>query len=316
MFDVVALGELLIDFAPISLDEDGYPTLAAKPGGAPPNYLAALSAYGAKTAFIGKVGQDGFGELLIQTLNKAGIDSSGVLKDPQVFTTLAFVTLDAFGERSFHFARKPGADTCLRPDELDFSIIDRGKFFHFGTLSLTSNPATEATRAAVAYAKSKGKLISFDPNLRPTLWENLEDARREILWGLNQSDIVKISCEEVDFLWAESAEAGARRLLEEYDVKLAMVSMGSKGAYLQNKNGQAFSSCPAVTPVDTTGAGDIFGGIALSRMIKLGIAPDALTVDTLREIAVFATAAASLSTEKMGGIPSIPTEEAVYRLIQ
>ena len=315
MYDVIALGELLIDFAPISTDEEGYPTLAAKPGGATANFLAALTAYGAKTAYLCKVGQDGFGTLLTKTLNQAGIDTRGVIADPNVFTTLAFVTLGPGGERDFHFARKPGADTCLRVDEIDLGLIDQTKVFHFGTLSLTDEPAREATRTAIAHAQSRGKLLTFDPNLRPSLWRCLEDARREILWGLDQADVVKISDEEVEFLWGISPEAGARRLLEEHGVKLAMVTLGPRGSYLQNKNGQASAACPPVKPIDTTGAGDIFGGVALSRILKLGLSPEALPVEALQEIAAFASAAASLSTEKLGGIPSIPTEEAVYRAI-
>ena len=314
-FDVIALGELLIDFAPVSTDEDGYPTLAAKPGGATANFLAALTAYGAKTAYLCKVGQDGFGALLTQTLEKAGIDVRGVIADPAVFTTLAFVTLGPGGERDFHFARKPGADTCLRVDEIDFSLIDQSRVFHFGTLSLTDDPARTATRAAVAHARAGGKLLTFDPNLRPSLWKRLDDARREILWGLDQADVVKISDEEVEFLWGLSPEEGAERLLANHGVKLAMVTLGPRGALLQNKNGQASAACPPVNPVDTTGAGDIFGGVAVGRILQSGLAPEKLPVETLREIAVFASAAASLSTETFGGIPSIPTEEAVYGVI-
>ena len=316
MYDVIALGELLIDFAPISTDEDGYPTLAAKPGGATANFLAALAAYGAKTAYLCKVGDDGFGNLLTQTLEHAGIDTRGVISDPTVFTTLAFVTLGPDGERDFHFARKPGADTCLRVDEIDLGLIDKTRVFHFGTLSLTDNPAREATRTAIAHAKAQGKLLTFDPNLRPSLWRSLETAKEEILWGLDQADIVKISDEEVAFLWDCSPAEGAKRLLDEHGVKLAMVTLGPRGCHLQNKNGQAISTCPPVNPVDTTGAGDIFGGIALSRILNLGVSPEELPVDAMQEIGTFSSAAASLSTEKLGGIPSIPTKEAVLRVIR
>lgn len=315
MYDVTALGELLIDFAPVSADAEGYPTIAAKPGGAPANFLAALSAYGAKTAFIGKVGADVFGELLIRTLKKAGIETRGVAADPSVFTTLAFVTLDGAGNRSFSFARKPGADTCLRFGEVDISLIDEARIFHFGTLSLTGQPARETTQAAVRRAKNGGKWISFDPNLRLSLWPSPGEAKDRILWGLGQADIVKISDEEVDFLWGCDGEEGARKLLEEFGVKLAMVTLGPGGALLMNKNARAFAPCPSVTPADTTGAGDIFGGSALSRVLKLGMAPEDLGENELREIAAFATTAASLSTEKTGGIPSIPAEEEINRMI-
>jgi len=311
MYDVTALGELLIDFAPVGADGDGYPTLAAKPGGAPCNYLAALAKYGAKTALYAKVGTDTFGKLLINTLKEAGIETSGIIQDTSVFTTLAFVTLDASGDRSFSFARKPGADTCLRFDELDLTLTDDSKAFHFGSLSLTGEPSREATQKAVAYAKNAGKLITYDPNLRASLWDDLDEAKKQILWGLGQADIVKISDEEAEFLWGCSERECARKLLDEYGVKLAMVTSGPGGAFLQNKNAIATATCPAVNAVDTTGAGDIFGGSAVSRILKLNIAPEELNREELESIAEFAVTAASLSTQKPGGIPSVPDEAEV-----
>ena len=196
MKDVVALGELLIDFAPVSIDEWGYPTLKAQPGGAPGNFLAALQEYGCSTALLGKVGDDAFGKLLVRTLQERGIETSGIVADPDVFTTMAFVALDAEGNRSFSFARKPGADTCLRAEELDLELVDGCKVFHFGTLSLTNDPARTATVTAVKYAKKQGKLISFDPNLRKPLWPSDAAAKEQIEWGLRKADIVKISDEE------------------------------------------------------------------------------------------------------------------------
>ena len=310
MYDVVALGELLIDFAQQSVDESGYPTMAAHPGGAPGNFLAALNQYGASTAFLGKVGDDTFGRLLIGTLKEAGIETRGIVVDPTVFTTLAFVTFKD-GDRSFSFARKPGADTMLRFDEVDLSLIDQTKVFHFGSLSLTGEPVRTATRQAIAYAKEQGKLITYDPNLRPPLWDSQEQAREEILWGLHQADVVKISDEEVTFLWNCDEEEGARKLLEECGVKLAMVTLGPKGCYLRNRNGSVTVSSPKVKPIDTTGAGDIFGGSAVSRLLKLGKAPEDLDQAELEGIARFASTAASLSTEHPGGIPSIPAESVV-----
>jgi len=315
MYDVIALGELLIDFAPVGKDEGGYPVLAAKPGGAPPNFLAALAKYGAKTAIYAKVGVDAFGKLLVQTLKDIGVETSGIIEDDSVFTTLAFVTLDDSGERSFSFARKPGADTCLKFEELDLSLIDKSKCFHFGTLSLTNEPAKEATQKAITYAKNAGKLITFDPNLRESLWDDLEEAKTQILWGLKQADIVKISDDEVKFLWGCNEQDGADKLLNEYDVKLAMVTSGSEGALLKNKNGFAFSSCPEVDQVDTTGAGDIFGGSAVAKILKSGKAPQDLEPDDLSEIVSFAVTAASLSTQKFGGIPSVPDESEVLARI-
>ena len=227
MFDVVALGELLIDFAPQSVSDTGYPVLAANPGGAPGNFLAALSKYGCKTAMIGKVGDDAFGKLLIGTLKEAGIETRGIHADPDVFTTLAFVSLDASGNRDFSFARKPGADTCLTPGEVDESLLAGAKVFHFGTLSLTDDPAASATRHAIELAKKNGLLVSLDPNLRKPLWKREEDAKAAIEWSLRQTDIVKISDEEIAWLWGLSPAEGARKLLEEYGVSLVYASAKS-----------------------------------------------------------------------------------------
>jgi len=315
MYDVVALGELLIDFAPVSTDENGYPTLAAKPGGAPPNFLAALAKYGTKTALLCKVGTDAFGKMLIQTAREIGIETSGIVVDDSVFTTLAFVTINESGERSFSFARKPGADTCLKYEELDLSLIDNTKIFHIGTLSLTNEPAKDATVRAVEYAQKRNKLITIDPNLRESLWDCLENAKTQILWGLEQADVVKISDDEVEFLWGCDEQTGAEKLLREYNVKLAMVTCGARGALIQNKNASAFVKCPPVKQVDTTGAGDIFGGSAINRLLKLGKAPEDLNKEDLEGIVSFATTAASLSTEKFGGIPSVPDEVEVLRLM-
>ena len=214
VYDVVALGELLIDFTPVSTDGAGCPTLKANPGGAPGNLLAALSRYGRRTAFLGKVGEDAFGRLLLESLRRAGVQTRGIRLTSSAFTTLAFVTLDAAGDRSFSFARKPGADTQLRWEEVDRSLIQRCRLFHFGSLSLTDEPARSATRAAVAYARELGRTVTFDPNLRLPLWPSPAEARAQILWSLCQADVVKLSDEEVDFLWGCSPQEGARRLLD------------------------------------------------------------------------------------------------------
>ena len=311
MYDVIALGELLIDFASKSVDAAGYPTMAANPGGAPGNFLAALNAYGAKTAFLGKVGDDTFGHLLLNTVGQAGIETKGIVVDPEVFTTLAFVTFDDKGDRSFSFARKPGADTQLRWEEVDTSLIDETKVFHFGTLSLTDEPVRTTTQKAVAYAKAQGKLITYDPNLRKPLWRSEEEAREQILWGLYQADVVKISDEEVEFLWGCSPEEGADKLLQEYGVGLAMVTLGPKGCYLKTANAVCEAPGPKVSPIDTTGAGDIFGGSAVSRLLELDKPIAELTAEDLAYIGRFATTAASLSTEFIGGIPSIQDKAVV-----
>ena len=316
MYDVIALGELLIDFASKSVDADGYPTMAAFPGGAPGNFLAALNAYGKKTAFLGKVGDDAFGHLLLGTLHQAGIETKGIVADPSVFTTLAFVTFDETGDRSFSFARKPGADTQLTWEEVDKSMIDDAKVFHFGTLSLTNDPARTTTQKAVAYAKAQGKLITCDPNLRKPLWASMEEARTQILWSLRQADVVKISDDEVDFLWGCSPEEGARKLLEECGVSLAMVTLGPKGCLLQTANASCRVAGPKVSPIDTTGAGDIFGGSAVSRLLDLSKEIADLTREDLAFIGCFAATAASLSTEVSGGIPSIRDKAVVLERMQ
>ena len=311
MIDVVALGELLIDFAAKSTDEAGYPTMAANPGGAPGNFLAALNAYGKKTAFLGKVGNDTFGQLLLGTMKKAGIETKGIVADDSVFTTLAFVTFDKSGDRSFSFARKPGADTQLRWEEVDTTLIDEAKVFHFGTLSLTNEPVRTATQKAVAYAKEKGKLVTCDPNLRLPLWPSEDAAKEQMLWSLHQADVVKISDNEVEFLWNCTPEEGADKLLRAFGVSLAMVTLGPDGCLLKTKNAAFRASCPKVHPIDTTGAGDIFGGSAVARLLELDKPISALTADDLAYIGCFAATAASLSTEAVGGIPSIPDAEAV-----
>ena len=313
-YDVIALGELLIDFAPHSVNEAGYPVLSANPGGAPGNFLAALTRYGCRTAMIGKVGDDSFGRLLKKTAEEAGIDTAGIVTDPDVFTTMAFVSLDASGNRDFSFARKPGADTCLRAEEIREELFAEAKVFHFGTLSLTDEPAASATRRAVETAKKKGMLISVDPNLRKPLWKREEDARDAMEWSLRQADIVKISDEEIQWLWGISPEEGARKLLREYGVSLVYATLGPKGCHAATEKVKVTVQSPSgIHPVDTTGAGDIFGGSAMSRFLRCGKAPCDLTEEELRGIVRFACTAASLSTEKHGGIASVPEMADVER---
>ncbi len=307
MYDVTAIGELLIDFTHKSTDAMGYPTMEAHPGGAIPNLLAAVAKFGGKCAQLGKVGDDAFGKLLLNTLKNAGIDISGMVVDPTVFTTLAFVTLDASGDRSFSFARKPGSDMCIRFEELDLQLIDNAKVFHLGTLSLTDEPARTATQKCMAYAKEKGKLITFDPNLREPLWSSLDEAKKQILWGLAQADVVKISDNEVDFLFGLAPEEGAKHILREYGCKLVFVTCGPDGSVYANQN--ALGRVPGlrdVKVVDTTGAGDIFGGSAIWKLLCTGKAPEALTGEEMADIARFACVAASLSTQKPGGVSSVP----------
>ena len=317
MLDVVALGELLIDFAPRGTDGEGNPLLAAQPGGAPGNFLAALSRYGARTAMLAKVGEDAFGRLLLDALEKAGVGTQGVRRDPEAFTTLAFVTLDSRGDRSFSFARKPGADTRLSFQELDLGLIDQARVFHFGSLSLTDEPVRSCTHQAVEYARGKGKLVTFDPNLRPALWTCQEQARQEILWGIGRADVVKLSGEEAAFLWGCAPQEGAQQLLRQFPrVQLALLTLGAQGCLVQNRRAACRMGTPPVRPVDTTGAGDIFGGAAVARLLELGTPPEALSEEELRQVAQFATVAASLSTQRPGGIPSVPSRREVLAQIQ
>ena len=312
--DVVALGELLIDFTCKSTDAEGYPTMEAHPGGAPANFLAALTKFGRKTALLGKVGNDTFGKLLVGTLSSAGISTEGIVMSEDVFTTMAFVTLDETGDREFAFARKPGADTCITYEELNLPLIDRAKVFHFGTLSLTDEPARSATYQAVEYAKKQGKLITYDPNLRKPLWRDLEQAKEQMLWGLKQADVVKISDEEVEFLFGLDVKAGAEHILQNFGVKLVFVTCGPDGCYFQNAI--ASGHVPGMSGIavkDTTGAGDIFGGSALSQILRFGVAPEELTRRELEAVTAFACTAAGLSTMKAGGISSVPDYETVIK---
>ena len=303
MADIAAIGELLIDFSPLPGG-----AMMPNPGGAPCNFLAAASCFGSSAAFIGKVGNDAFGRTLAETMKAANVDTRGLLIDDDSFTTLAFVTIDETGDRSFSFARKPGADQLLRFEEVDTSVIEECRLFHFcGSLSFTDDPCRTAVKKSVALAKSLGKIVSFDPNLRPPLWKDLADAKRELLWGADNADILKLSEEEAQFLGLGSPE----EILKEHPVKLVMLTKGAEGAVLCNRNACVSILSPKVDAKDTTGAGDIFGGAVMHSLLQLGKQPEDLTEKELRTIGRFAVTAASLSTEKSGGIPSIPAPEQV-----
>ena len=317
MIDVVTLGEILIDFTCNSLDDDRYPLMQAHAGGAVANFLAVNSKFGLNTAFIGKVGNDTFGTLLVKTLEKNGINTEGVVMDKNVFTTLAFVTLSDQGDRDFAFARKPGADTMLTFDEVNLSLIERCKAFHFGTLSLTNEPCITATKKVVEYAKNLGKLITFDPNLRLPLWEDVEFCKQQMKWGLSKADVVKISEEEVEFLFGLNDKDGAKYILENYGVKLIFVTKGANGVYATN--GKVEVEMPAlqgVKVIDTTGCGDIFGGSALYKILSLGKSICDYSVADLKDVCRFATVAAGLASQKFGGIPSIPNLNDVIEKLE
>jgi len=306
--DAVALGELLIDFSCRSSDEDGFPVMEAHPGGAPANWLAALSRFGISTAFIGKVGKDTFGDLLMKKLVSCGISTQGTIQDEGVFTTLAFVTFNEENDRTFSFARKPGADTCLTAKEVDTSLIDGCKVFHFGTLSLTDEPSRSATEYAVAYAKKAGKLISFDPNLRKPLWCDLKKAHEMMIWGIMQCDVLKISDEEIEFLFGKvEYNQISESLIKEYGVKLVFITQGKDGCFFSNRKASGHvPGLSAVNVKDTTGAGDIFGGSAMYGILNAGKKPEDLTSEELEGITRFACISAGLSTERPGGLDSVP----------
>lgn len=315
--ELLAIGEILIDFATTGTNEEGYPVLSANPGGAPANFLAAAAAYGITAGMMGKVGKDAFGDLLIRTLREKEIDTKGVISDGSVFTTLAFVTFDSRGDRSFSFARKPGADICLSEKEIDYEMIDDCKVLHFGTVSMTDEPSRTATKAAVSYAKEKKKMISYDPNYRAPLWAASEEAKDEMLWGLENADIIKISDDEVNFLFGMQPQDGAEYIFDRYKPKLLYVTCGSKGSIFIGENGRG--SMPALDGIkvmDTTGAGDIFGGSAMSMFLKKGKSPEELSCGELKEIVEFATVAAGISTTRLGGISSIPSEEDIKLFLQ
>lgn len=310
MFDVTALGELLIDFTCLSTDESGYPTMAAHPGGAPANFLAAITKRGGKTALLGKVGKDAFGQMLLHTLRDLGIETKGIIPSNDVFTTMAFVTLDSRGNREFSFARKPGADTQFCESELNLSTIDNSKAFHFGTLSLTDEPIKSATKFALSYAKKRGKLITFDPNLRLPLWNDAETAKSQMMWGLQQADVVKISDEEVNFLFGLSPEEGGRFIMDHYPTKLLFVTCGSEGCwYFNAKANGHVDALKGLTVCDTTGAGDIFGGTVVWRVLNSEKLPEMLEKEELEDIVTFATKVAGISTTRAGGISSIPSDD-------
>ena len=315
MYDVTALGELLIDFTPAGPSSQGNPTFEQNPGGAPANVLAALSKLGLSTAFIGKVGTDQFGQFLKKTLDNVGVSTHGLVMTDTCNTTLAFVHLSPTGDRSFSFYRDPGADLLLEPSELSYQLIEDCSIFHFGSVSMTGEPSRSATLAAVRHAKEQHKLVSYDPNLRLRLWKTPEAAKAGILSAMPLADMVKISEEELVFLTGESdLEKGAQHLIDTYGLQLVLITLGPDGAYAHNKLGSARRATYDVAVVDTTGAGDAFTGGFLYKLIQSGKAPSDLTPAELDEFLDFANAVGSLATTKKGAIPALPDLAAIEAL--
>lgn len=310
MFDVTALGEVLIDFTPYGVSEAGMALFEQNPGGAPANVLAAVSNLGQKPAFIGKVGDDMHGALLKDTLDRIGVDTSGMVVDPNYFTTLAFVSLKN-GERSFSFARKPGADTQLTSAEINLDVVRNTKIFHCGSLSLTDEPARSATFFAVKEAKAAGAVISYDPNYRPLLWKSEEEAVEHMRSMIPYADIMKISDEETALLSGKSDPKEAAEVLLEQGVACVIVTLGKDGALLKTKQIEVQVKGKDRKPVDTTGAGDSFWGGILSRLALNNVKPADLTEAQAEEYLKFANAVAGLCVEKRGAIPAMPTLEQV-----
>ena len=315
-FDVVALGELLIDFTQSGISEQGNPLLEANPGGAPCNVLAMLQKLGKSTAFVGKVGDDMFGRQLREVAGNAGIDLTNLVMDPAAHTTLAFVQTFANGDRDFSFYRDPGADMLLTAGEVPEEVIAQSRIFHFGTLSMTHPGVREATKKAVACAKDAGVLVSFDPNLRPPLWASLEDARAQISWGLSQCDVLKIADNELEFMTGQTDfDKGAAVLREQHpNIRILNVTAGADGSY--SYYGDKCVFVPAVKlggTIETTGAGDTFCASVLNFVLEHGA--DNLTEDDLTSMLRFANAAAYIVTTRKGAIRSMPERCEVESLL-
>jgi fructokinase len=306
LFNVVALGELLIDMIPVKRPVGSKPAYEVNPGGAPANVLAAVSKMGGSTAFIGKVGNDFFGHFLEAVLKDCGIVTQGLSYTKEAKTAVAFVHLDERGDRSFSFYRDPGADTKLEKADVNTELIDQAAIFHFGSLSMTDEPASSSTMMAVKYAKSKGKIISFDPNWRPALWDR-KSAKAKMVKGLKYTDILKISEVELELLTGETDLDRGSKQLYDYGIKLVLATLGPNGCHYRYKGGSGRLDTYDTKVVDTTGAGDAFTGASLYRLSRLGKPIEEISRDVLEEIIDFANAAGALCASKMGAIPAMPS---------
>lgn len=313
--EVTALGELLIDFTDAGLSTKGNPLLEANPGGAPCNVLSMLSKLGHKTEFIGKVGDDAFGNQLEKALKESGISTKGLKKDKNIHTTLAIVQKLENGDRDFSFYRNPGADMMLNEEEIDEDLIKNCKIFHFGSLSMTDEPVRSATKKAIEIAEKYQKLRSFDPNLREPLWKNLDFAKKQIIFGLKHCDILKISDNEIQWLTdEEDFDKGITWLKENFDIKMILLSLGKDGSrvYFQDKKIEAKAFILENT-IETTGAGDTFLGAVLHYILKNGWKN--YTEFELKEMLSFANAAAALITTKCGALRVMPSEDEILKLL-
>lgn len=315
VFDVTALGELLIDFTENGISSQGNPLLEANPGGAPCNVLAMLCKLDRRTSFIGKVGNDNFGRMLKETIEGVGIDSGNLILDDQVHTTLAFVHKLPNGDRDFSFYRNPGADMMLTADEVDEEFVKKAKIFHFGTLSMTHDGVREATKKALKIAKDNGLVITFDPNLRPPLWSSLELAKEQMEYGFAYCDVLKISDNEIQFISGkEDYDEGIRYLQEKYQIPLILLTMGKDGSRAYYKDMRVEVAGRVVKAIETTGAGDTFCGSSINYVLEHGL--ENLTEENLKEMLSFANAAAALITTKKGAIRSMPEKEDVLAFME
>ena len=315
LYDVTAMGELLIDFTMNGQSEQGNNLFEACPGGAPCNVLAMLNKLGRRTAFIGKVGQDQFGRLLKETIEELGIETKGLMLDEDIRTTLAFVHTFPDGDREFSFYRNPGADMMLSEAEVDYELIRQSKVFHFGTLSMTDEPVRAATKKAIDAAKEAGCLITFDPNLREPLWKSLDDAKEAMEYGFQHCDMLKISDNEIQFISCrEDYDEGIRDLQEKYHIPVIFLTMGKEGSRAYYKDVRVEKAGFTVKAVETTGAGDTFCGCAINGLLKYGL--EGLTEETLGEILTYANAGAALITLKKGAIRSMPEPSQIEEMVK
>lgn len=312
-FDVVALGELLIDFTENGISENGNPILEANPGGAPCNVLSMLQKMDNKTAFIGKVGNDNFGHMLKEVVKEQGIDVSGLAFDEDVPTTLAFVHTAKDGDRSFSFYRNPGADVMLTEKDVPKDIIEDSRIFHFGTLSMTHPASANATKKAIKIARENNLIISFDPNLRPPLWKDLNDAKEAMAYGFSNCDVLKISDDEILFFTGEKdIVTGIKKIKEKYGIKLILATMGKEGS-MAFYNDLVVNELPFLNDntIETTGAGDTFMGIALHNVLAKGL--DNMSNTDLHELLKMANAGASIITTRRGALKVMPEKTEVLK---
>lgn len=313
IFDVVSMGEILIDFTFQGFNSDGQRLFAQNAGGAPANVLVSIQKLGGKTAFLGKIGDDMHGLFLKKTLDSEKINTEGLIIDKKYFTTLAFVSLSNSGERSFSFARKSGADTKISKSEINTNLLKQAKVFHIGSLSLTDEPARTATLFAINFAKQNGAIISYDPNYRASLWKNEKIAKKHMRSLIPLVDIIKISDEETELLTGKSDIKKSAKVLYDKGVKVVVITLGAKGAYVFNKDGGEFVEPFKCKVVDTTGAGDSFWGGFLHKLTKSGKSPEELSLSDLTDFAKFGNAVASLCVEKNGAIPAMPCLDDVLK---